>query len=270
MKSVIVGALLLASPALFAATSGQLAVSSDGTGSGTITSSPAGISCGNVCSASYSAGAQVALTPNPAPGSAFANWNGDCAGAGVCLILISSTTSQSAVATFNSENSNTVSLTVSMSGLGNGSVRSNPKGIDCGSDCSASFSPQTQVSLTAIPDAGSVFVGWSGSGCSGTGSCAVSSQSPESITAAFDRASYTLTVSVSGNGEVSSSPAGIDCKAENSGACSADFAPGTTVSLTATPMAGSSFSAWGEACSGGGPCSVPMNSAQSVSAAFQP
>ncbi len=268
MKSVLAAAFVIASPALFAAPSGQLSVSSDGTGSGTIISSPPGINCGNICSADYPAGTQVSLTPNPDPGSVLASWGGDCAGTGVCLISISSITPQSAVAAFNSENSNAVSLTVALSGLGNGSITSSPQGIDCGSVCSASFAPQTQVSLTAVPASGSVFAGWSGSGCSGTGACAVSSRSPESITAAFNLAAHTLTVSVSGNGEVSSSPSGIDCRAGGSGACSASFAPGTTVGLTATPEAGSSFSGWGGACSGDGDCSVPMNSAQSVSAAF--
>jgi hypothetical protein len=157
-----------------------------------------------------------------------------------------------------------------LSGLGNGSVTSAPSGINCGSNCAASFPPGTQVSLTAVPEDGSVFAGWSGGGCSGTGVCAVLSQSPESVSAAFNLASYSLAVSVSGNGEVTSSPAGIDCKAGNSGNCSASFAPGTTVGLTATPAVGSSFLGWGQNCSGSEGCSIPMNSAQSVSAAFQP
>ena len=270
MELILFAFLLLSGQGLFALPSGQLSVSSDGTGSGTITSSPSGINCGNTCSATFPAGTQVSLTPNPASGSVLASWNGDCSGAGVCLILISSVTPQSAVATFNSENSNTISLTVSLSGLGNGSVTSAPSGINCGSNCAASFPPGTQVSLTAVPEDGSVFAGWSGGGCSGTGVCAVLSQSPESVSAAFNLASYPLAVSVSGNGEVTSSPAGIDCKAGNLGDCSASFTPGTTVGLTATPAVGSSFVGWGQNCSGSESCSIPMNSAQSVSAAFQP
>ncbi len=141
MRQVLLALLLSSGQGLFALPLGQLSVSSDGTGSGTITSSPSGINCGNTCSASYPAGTQVSLNANPASGSVLASWNGDCSGAGVCLILISSGTPQSAVATFNSENSNTISLTVSLSGLGNGSVVSAPSGINCGSDCAASFSP---------------------------------------------------------------------------------------------------------------------------------
>ncbi len=270
MNFILFALLLSVGQGLFAAPSGQLSVSSDGTGSGTITSSPSGINCGNICSASYPAGTQVSLSANPASGSILASWNGDCFGTGVCLISISSVAAQSAVATFNSENSDTIPLTVSLSGLGNGSVTSSPSGINCGSDCAGSFPPGTQVSLTAVAEEGSVFAGWSGGGCSGTGVCTVSSQSPESVSAAFNLASYPLRVSVSGNGEVTSSPAGIDCRAGNSGDCLASFALGTTVSLTAEPAVGSSFVGWGQNCSGNGNCSIAINSAQSVSAAFQP
>jgi hypothetical protein len=77
-------------------------------------------------------------------------------------------------------------LTVSKSGTGTGSVTSSPAGIDCGSSCSSVFSPGTQVTLTATPDTGSTFTGWSGGGCSGTGTCQVTLNSDTAITAAFD------------------------------------------------------------------------------------
>jgi DNA-binding beta-propeller fold protein YncE len=58
-------------------------------GSGTVKSEPAGIECGTACVAEYSAGAEVALTPTPAPGSAFAGWSGACAGTGACTVTMS-------------------------------------------------------------------------------------------------------------------------------------------------------------------------------------
>jgi serine protease len=56
----------------------------------------------------------------------------------------------------------TSSLMVSTFGDGGGSVTSDPPGIDCGLDCEATFADGTQVTLTAWPDPGSSFGGWSG------------------------------------------------------------------------------------------------------------
>jgi hypothetical protein len=76
--------------------------------------------------------------------------------------------------------------------------------------------------------------------------------------------SHTLTVSLAGGGSGSVSGAGISCP----GTCSASYAPGTAVTLTATPAARSTFAGWGGACSGAGACTVTMNSDQSATATF--
>jgi len=60
------------SGALQAATSYQLTVTLAGTGSGTVTSSPAGISCKPTCSSSFASGTVVKLTAVAAKGSVFA------------------------------------------------------------------------------------------------------------------------------------------------------------------------------------------------------
>jgi len=75
---------------------------------------------------------------------------------------------------------------------------------------------------------------------------------------------YSLSVSVTGNGAVTSSPSGIDCGST----CSANFSGGTQVTLDETPAAGATFSGWTGACSGNGGCAVTMNSAASVAATF--
>jgi hypothetical protein len=77
---------------------------------------------------------------------------------------------------------------------------------------------------------------------------------------------YPLTVIETGNGSVSSAPAGISCGAT----CSADFPAGTPVTLTPAGPTGMSFAGWGGACSGTGACTVTMNSLAGVSANFRP
>ncbi len=63
-----------------AGASETLTVTRAGTGSGTVTSSPSGISCGSTCSALFSTGASVTLTAAAATGSTFTGWSGDCSG----------------------------------------------------------------------------------------------------------------------------------------------------------------------------------------------
>jgi hypothetical protein len=67
----------------------DLSVERTGSGSGTVTSSPAGIDCGVVCSGTYAAGSVVTLTAGPASESSFAGWGGDCSGTGPCTLTMS-------------------------------------------------------------------------------------------------------------------------------------------------------------------------------------
>src|SRR4029077_11258082 len=70
-------------------TSGRrLFVVKSGSGSGRVLSAPAGIDCGQTCTASYQDGAQVALTASPAPGSSFAGWTGACSGSATCAVTL--------------------------------------------------------------------------------------------------------------------------------------------------------------------------------------
>ena len=76
-------------------------------------------------------------------------------------------------------------LDVTKSGNGTGTVSSDVPGIDCGSDCTEEYQEDTLVTLTAVADPGSTFVGWSGSGCSGTGTCVVTMDQARSVNAEF-------------------------------------------------------------------------------------
>ena len=76
-------------------------------------------------------------------------------------------------------------LTVAHAGSGSGTVSSEPAGISCGSDCSEPYVDGRAVTLTARAAVGSAFSGWSGAGCSGTGSCVVTMSEARSVTARF-------------------------------------------------------------------------------------
>jgi hypothetical protein len=64
-------------------------------------------------------------------------------------------------------------------------VTSSPAGINCGADCTEDYAQGAMVTLTATPSAGSTFVGWSGAGCTGTGTCAVTMNAATTVTATF-------------------------------------------------------------------------------------
>jgi len=67
-------------------------------GSGTVTSSPAGINCGGTCSFRWWGGNTIALSAVAGPGSAFAGWSGGCSGKAACSVLLNS--DKSVTATF--------------------------------------------------------------------------------------------------------------------------------------------------------------------------
>lgn len=79
-------------------------------------------------------------------------------------------------------------------------------------------------------------------------------------------ASYQLTVTATGAGTVTSTPAGINCPTT----CSATFPQGTQVTLTAAPGSSSAFAGWSGACSGTGNCSITIAAATAVAATFNP
>ena len=77
-------------------------VSRVGSGSGTVTSDPAGINCGSVCSTQFPFGTAVTLSATPASGSVFASWAGACSGTALtCTLTPVVNTPNSVTATFN-------------------------------------------------------------------------------------------------------------------------------------------------------------------------
>ena len=144
---------------------------------------PAGINCGSDLQRRTSpSGTSVTLTAAAASGSTFAGWSGACTGTGTCTV--SMTQARAVTATFNTAPT-TFALAVTRAGTGTGTVTSNPRGINCGTACTANYSSGASVTLTAAAASGSTFAGWSGA-CTGTGSCTVSMTAGAPVTATFN------------------------------------------------------------------------------------
>jgi hypothetical protein len=153
---------------------------------------------------------------------------------------------------------------------GDGTVTSNPIGVECPGTCVAELPIGTPVTLLPHGGPTGAFGTWSGD-CAGTAACTVVMSTNYSVNATFV-AGATLTVNVlSPGGRVSSSPAGIASCVDS---CSANFAVGppvTTVTLTASVVPGGAFTGWGGFCAfrGTNPtCQVPLATDETVSAAF--
>jgi hypothetical protein len=81
----------------------------------------------------------------------------------------------------------TATLTAAKAGGGSGLVTSLPSGIDCGEDCSQTYTVGSVVTLTASPGPGSYFAGWSRAGCSRATTCQVVVTSDLTATATFSK-----------------------------------------------------------------------------------
>lgn len=296
-----------------------------GSGSGSLSSSPGGISCGAACSASFPAGTAVTLTASADASSVFTGWSGACSGTGPCIVTMDAPKSVTAAFAIKSfiitasagaggsiapggpvsvtyGGSRTFTITPSQ-GFGVATVFVDGNAV--GSPISYTFtnvtanhsieavfsanaftvtpaagpggsispsSPRTAdgnavLSFQVTPNSGFTIASVSGCGGSLDGSTYTTAPIIADCTvSAFFTAlrPTTLAVEKTGNGTVVSSPAGIDCGA----ACTADFAPGTTVTLEARPAPGWAFEAWNGTCDGSGTCTIVMDSGRSVTASF--
>jgi Fibronectin type III domain/Divergent InlB B-repeat domain len=99
--------------------------------------------------------------------------------------------------------------------------------------CEWTFSQGSTIVLTASPNGSDAsFAGWSVPDCPSTGTCSLTLDDDQSVTALFSK--LTLDVSLSGDNDderVTSTPAGIDCPR----VCQFDFDARSTVNLTVDP-----------------------------------
>ena len=143
-----------------------------------------------------SSGGSITCNPNPANhngfstciatpnvGYQFENWGGDCTGQPESTCTLTNVIMEkSVVGNFKLKN---YVLSITKTGLGSGSVKSNPTGLDCGNACSASYAHGEVVMLSATSAKGSSFSGWSGSSCAGNGTCQITMNEPKTANAEF-------------------------------------------------------------------------------------
>jgi len=185
----------------------------------------------------------VHLTAKAAVGWTFSQWSGALTGnANPAALTI--TGDMAVTATFTEDQ---YTLTITVPG-GGGSVNKSPD--------QATYIYGTIVTLTANPAAGWGFSHWSGDLGGSTSPAYLTIDGDKSVTATFTQNVYTLTISTSGSGSVSTDK-------------SAPYHYGDSVQLTATPAAGWSFQSWSGDVSGSvNPVSVTINGPTSVTATF--
>jgi Divergent InlB B-repeat domain len=259
------------------------------TGEGTVVSSPAGISCGATCEASFEKGT-VKLTASPASGWALMAWSGCTVKVGLtCEVTLSEVKAYAVKVTF----VETPSFTIEKAGTGVGKVATT--GISCDDSCSkstAAIKTGASVTVKVTPGKGNEFVGFEGgtgsaSGCSGA-TCTFTISAASSVKAKFSPIpTKTLTVNITGPGAYKGKVVGkgttvkgaysttLSCGAGCTSAVETFFATGTT-ELVATAATGYSFKGWtvegGSAgtCTGTTtPCTLLTDANKTVKAKFE-
>lgn len=164
----------------------KLTVTKAGTGAkgGAVMSEPSGIDCGTDCKEGYAPGTPVILTATSSSSAAFTGWSvKSCGTNNTCVVTMEK--AKTVTASFAS-----YELKVVKSGKGakGGTVTSEPSGIDCGTDCSEKYPPDTSVTLTAATDSATAFTGWSEKSCINT-TCEVTLDKAKTVTARFSNTS---------------------------------------------------------------------------------
>jgi RHS repeat-associated protein len=280
----------------------DLKITKAGPGDATVTSVPSGIDCGPSCRAEFNRNTPIALTVTAASGSAFKRWGGACKSTTpTCTVTLKEAQNVTAITDLLP-----ITLNVTKTGTGRGSVTSQPAGIDCGAVCRGSFpqklaahsddqsdseehqseehkdndpkddnhqdhgsahKPAVVVTLTATPATGSAFTGWSGACTGSETTCTVTLEQTQNVNANFDLLKMPLTTVKTGNG--TGTLLSLQTGIDCGATCSAVYDWGSQVTLVATPATGSTFESWSGACAGSTEtCTVTLDQAQQISADF--
>ncbi|KJU87105.1 secreted protein containing DUF1566 [Candidatus Magnetobacterium bavaricum] len=147
---------------------------------------------------------------------------------------------------------NSVNLTISISGTGSGTVTASAGTITwSGNTGTATYAPDTTITLTATPDMTSTLGKWSGCDTVSSGQCTVKMTGNKTLAVTFDTISgYPLTVTKTGfgDGTIAMSEGTLTW---NGNIGTALYKPGTEVVITANPDKSSKFAGWTG-------CSLPL------------
>ena len=192
-------------------------------------------------------GTLVTLTATPDSGYQFDGWSGDASGI-INPLNITMDVDKTITATFS-----LIQRTLTINAT-NGSVTTNPNPIN------GAYDNGINVELSATPDAGYQFDGWSGDASGTSNPLSITMDVDKTITATFSQIQRSLNVTIVGNGTVTlasgSSPNGT-------------YAEGTVLSLTATAANGFGFTGWsGDANGITNPLSVIMDADKNITVTF--
>lgn len=149
-------------------------------GTGSVTSTPAGIDCGASCDLELAVGTTVTLNAMADTDAQFAQWRGACVDSVEATCEVTLEEDLTITAVFGGSERH--DLTVTVSGDEDSSITSTPAGIDCPGTCSADFVEGTEITLTPELGIRSRIQSWAGDGASCDGAaCAVTMDADRSV-----------------------------------------------------------------------------------------
>ncbi|CAL2093767.1 putative repeat protein (TIGR02543 family)/predicted secreted protein (Por secretion system target) [Tenacibaculum sp. 190524A05c] len=197
----------------------------------------------NPVGGTYDDGTSVQLTATPASGYQFDGWSGDVTGTSN-PVSITMDADKTVTAAFSP-----IQRTLTVNVTGNGSVTP---------VSGTTFNDGDTATLTATPDAGWEFVGWSNDASGSTNPLTITMDADKVVTATFARIQRTLTINITGNGTVTPPNGSI-------------YNDGTVATVTATPASGYQFDGWsGDATGTTNPLTITMDADKTVTAIFSP
>ncbi len=215
-----------------------LSLTLNGSAGGTVSITPVAINCDGDCYEIFPAGSEIVLEDNTELGWQFEGFSGD---ADCSDGMLTMDADRHCDATFLQP---TLGQPLSVTLIGSGQVQSSPPGINCGENCNQHFDSGSQVTLSATAGPGFTFSSWSDDCVEQLGAEAtVTMDGPKNCSATFQSTiqTFSLTAATSGNGEVVSTPTGIDTQAGDN---SEVYGSVTNVTLRGIPGVGQVFGNW--------------------------